>query len=161
MEKNERAVSKENEEQLIEECCEEAPNEEKELTVIDKAKNVLATGKERVIEFWDGNKHWIVPVAGAAAAAVAVIVKQAMDNNELKQENELLNGEVDTLRQENQVLNDENDYVTGRLAASYERHAEKDAWMDAVASDDLRRGGSLGGQVLRSKRDYLQEQEDL
>lgn len=161
MEKNEQAVSKEDQRQPIEECCEEAPNEEKELTVIDKAKNVLATGKERVIEFWDGNKHWIVPVAGAAAAAVAAIVKQAIDNNELKQENQRLSGEVDDLRQENQALNDENDYVTGRLIASYERHAEKDAWMDAVASDDLRRGGSLGGQVLRSKRDYIQEQEEF
>ena len=51
MEKNEQAVSKEDQGQPIEECCEEAPNEEKELTVIDKAKNALATGKERVIEF--------------------------------------------------------------------------------------------------------------
>lgn len=157
MEKNEQAVSKEDQGQPIEECCEEAPNEEKELTVIDKAKNALATGKERVIEFLDGNKHW-VPVVGAAVVA---IVKQAIDNNELKQENQRLSGEVDDLRQENQALNDENDYVTGRLIASYERHAEKDAWMDAVASDDLRRGGSLGGQVLRSKRDYIQEQEEF
>ena len=161
MEKNERTVTNEDEEQLIEESCEEAHSEEKEPTVIDKARSVLATGKERVIEFWDGNKHWIVPVAGAAAAAVAAIVKQAIDNDELKQENERLNGEVETLRQENQALNDENDYVTGRLIDSYERHAEKDAWMDAVASDDLRRGGSLGGQVLRSKRDYIQEQEEF
>ena len=112
MEKNEQAVSKEDQGQPIEECCEEAPNEEKELTVIDKAKNALATGKERVIEFLDGNKHWIVPVAGATTAVVA-IVKQAIDNNELKQENQRLSGEVDDLRQENQALNDENDYVTG------------------------------------------------
>ena len=65
------------------------------------------------------------------------------------------------MRQENQALNDENDYLVDRLIASNERHAEKDAWMDAVASDDLRRGGSLGGQVLRSKQDYYREREGL
>lgn len=159
MEKNEWTVSAEDEEQPIEERRKEAPNENKKLTVIDKAKNVLATGRERVIGFWDGNKRWILPVVVSATAAV--IVKQAVDNGELKQENEQLNGKVEALRQENQVLNDENDLMADRLIDSRKRHAEKDAWMDAMASDNLRRGGSLGGQVLRSKQDYLQEQEEF
>lgn len=158
MKKNERTVSTEDEEQPIEELYKETPNEKKELTVIDKAKSVLATGKERLIEFWDGNKRWIAPVA---SAAVAVIVKQAVDNGELKQENERLNGEVEALRQENQALNDENDYIVDKLIDSHKRHAEKDAWMDTMASDDLRRGGSLGGQVLRSKQDYLRERGEF
>ena len=148
----------EEEDQRKEEYCEETSEEES--TFIDRAKSAIAAGKDRVIEFWDRNKHWIVPVAGAAAAAV-VIVKQAKDNAELTEENERLGGEADCLRQENQALNDENDYLVDRLIASNERHAEKDAWMDAVASDDLRRGGSLGGQVLRSKQDYYREREGL
>lgn len=159
MEKIEQVSSRGDEEQPKEECREEVPDEGKAPNVIDKVRDAVDNAKSHVIEFWNGNKHWIVPVAGVAA--VAVIVKQAIDNDGLRQENERLNGEKEYLRQENQELNDENDYVTGKLVASYERHAEKDAWMDAVASEDLRRGGSLGGQVLRSKRDYIQEQEDF
>lgn len=32
---------------------------------------------------------------------------------------------------------------------------EKDAWMSSIASDALRKGSSLGGQVLADKKKYL------
>ncbi|MEQ2638574.1 hypothetical protein [Paratractidigestivibacter faecalis] len=160
MEIKDEVVPMQDEEQSKGQLCEEAQKKEQKPFVIDRAKNALAVGKERVIEFWDGNKHWIAPVVGIAVTAAAAVTKQAIDNGNLREENERLSGDNDFLRLENEALNDENDHLTDMFLDSCERHAEKDAWMDAMASDDLRRGGSLGGQVLRSKRDYLQEQNE-
>ena len=98
MQDNELVSPEEDGEQQKEGRCKKTSNEEK-TTVFDKAKGVLAVIKDGAIELWNGNKHWIVPAAGALL--IGEIVKQVKDNDELRQENERLNGEVDTLRQEN------------------------------------------------------------
>lgn len=36
---------------------------------------------------------------------------------------------------------------------------EKDEWMDAVASDALRKGSSLGAKVLADKKEFLKEKK--
>ena len=118
--------------------------------LVDRAKSILVKGKAKALAFYSRHEKGIKRFAGGAvlAACSAYIAKQEYDKRVLQEEN-------DALRDGLEIGCETSDGLARRVVDLEALSDEKDAWMDAVTSEDLRLGGSLGGQVLSSKREYL------
>ncbi len=62
---------------------------------------------------------------------------------------------IDRLESENRNLRKSNQNKSIRISQLEELNHDKDLWMDSMASEALRKGSSLGGQVLADKKKYL------
>lgn len=113
--------------------------------------------KKRARAFWNEHKDQIKNGGLVVLSIVGTVVGALLHEEHKKNADK--DARIEELEHENELLEEENNYAAGRIVYLEERHADKDAWMDAVASEDLRLGGSLGGQVLASKKAYKREQE--
>lgn len=130
----------------------------------DDEGNVQQTGLGRVGEafgravekgrqFYERNQRWIKPLGVILLIGTVVGVEESR-NVKLRKEN-------DGLREDHRIDLEVQDMLANEVLDLRELMREKDARHAQVASDDLRRGGSLGGQDLVGLREYKRAQSQL
>lgn len=95
-------------------------------------------------------------ILGSIAAAILLFaLKEESDKQALRWERDKTRAQRDEAIKNYEIEREVTEMLADRVVNLEERHAEKDEWVDALASDDLRRGGSLGGKILNDKKQYL------
>ena len=130
----------------------------------EREESVKQTGPGRMREafgravekgklFYERNQRWIKPLGVILLIGTVVGVEESR-NVKLRKENE-------GLREDHRIDLEVQDMLANEVLDLRELMREKDARHAQVASDDLRRGGSLGGQDLVGLREYKRAQSQL
>lgn len=122
-------------------------------TGLGRVREALGRAVEKGRQFYERNQHWIKPLGVILLTGTVVGIEESR-NAKLRKEN-------DILREDHRIDVEVQDMLANKVLDLKELIQEKDARHAQVASDDLRRGGSLGGQDLVGLREYRKAQSKI